>query len=60
MSESAAEGGAGEALSGEQFGEVTQTAQNPGDGLWMYGFYPQNMALAASLRPRRRKRKRDR
>lgn len=69
MSEGAAEAsGGGEALSGAQFGDVTgsndlppgETAQNPGDGLWMYGFYPWNMAQNVRQRARRRKPRRDR
>ncbi len=70
MSEGAAEGG-GAPISGDQFGDVTgtddvpapggETAQNPGDGQFVYGFYPWGVSQYGSKRPRsRRKRKRTR
>jgi hypothetical protein len=69
MSEGAAEApsGGADALSGDQFGEVTgstdlppyDSAQNPGSGLAMYGFYPYDIARKPKHRARRRKHKRD-
>lgn len=60
MSEGAAEGGA--PISDAQFGDVTttsdvpvpggETAQNPGDGIFAYGYYPWYIAQNGG-RPRR-------
>jgi hypothetical protein len=62
VSEGSAEGGSAP-LSDGQFGDVTetgdnpQTAQNPGNGIFAFGFYP----WSVSQRPRnRKKRKRSR
>lgn len=63
MSEGAAEGG-GAPLSDGQFGGVTETgdipptAQNPGTGLFGYGFYPWYQAQFGARRPKKRKRER--
>lgn len=61
MSEGSAEGGA--PLSDGQFGDVTQTgdlpqtAQNSGTGIFAYGYYPWNVSQRGAERPRRRKRR---
>lgn len=63
MSEGSAEGGA--PLSEGQFGEVTETgdipptntAQNPGSGVFYPGWYQWAVAQRPSERPRRRKKR---
>jgi hypothetical protein len=69
MSEGAAEGGGGgDALSGAQFGDVTEstdlppfsTPQDPGNGIGLYGFYPLNGPRPKRNRARRRKHRRER
>jgi hypothetical protein len=64
MSEGAAEGG-GAPISGDQFGDVGdvtdttpgETAQNPGDGVFAYGFYPWSVAQWGTNRPAARSRR---
>lgn len=62
MSEGSAEGGA--PLSDGQFGDVTETgdippytAQNPGTGIFPFGYYAFGVSQRGAERPRRRKKR---